>query len=166
MIPLRAGTRKGPMALPHASPGLHPLEVTERADRGHRVRAHTADAVIEAWGPTAAACYEEAAAAFVEMFAVTDAVEGTEEPFDIGPGRPEDLLVLLLEEVLFDADARGHVPIGTEVEVRGDHLVGRFTTVPIEELDIVGSVPKGISYSELELGPAEPGWHCRATIDV
>ena len=136
------------------------------ADRGHAVRAHTADAVIEAWGPTAAACYEEAAAAFVEMFAATDAVEGSVEPFDIGPGRPADLLVLLLEEVLFDADARGHVPIATEVEVRGDHLVGRFTAVPIEELDITGSIPKGVSYSDLEFGHGTEGWHCRATVDV
>ena len=136
------------------------------ADRGHAVRAHTADAVIEAWGPTAAACYEEAAAAFVEVFAATDTVEGSVEPFVVGPGRPEDLLVLLLEEVLFDADARGHVPIATHVDVRGDHLVGRFTAVPIEELDIIGSIPKGVSYSELEFGTSDGGWHCRATVDV
>jgi SHS2 domain-containing protein len=134
--------------------------------RGHAVRAHTADAVIEAWGPTAAECYEEAAAAFVEVFAATDSVEGVVEPFDVGPGQPEGLLVLLLEEVLFDAEARGHVPVATEVEMRGDHLVGRFTSVPIEELDIVGAIPKGISYSDLEFGRGESGWHCRATVDV
>jgi SHS2 domain-containing protein len=140
--------------------------MTRSNDRGHAVRAHTADAVIEAWGPTAAACYEEAAAAFVEVFATTDTVEGPVERFDVGPGRPEDLLVLLLEEVLFDADARGHVPIATEIEVRGDHLVGRFTTVPIEDLDIIGSIPKGVSYSELEFGTSGGGWQCRATVDV
>jgi len=138
----------------------------QRADRGHAVRAHTADAVIEAWGPTAAACYEEAAAAFVDVFAATDTVEGSAEPFDVGPGRPEDLLVLLLEEMLFDADARGHVPVATEIEVRGDHLVGRITAVPIEEVAIIGSIPKGVSYSELEFGRSDSGWHCRATVDV
>lgn len=137
------------------------------ADRGHAVRAHTADAVIEAWGPTAAACYEEAAAAFVDIFADTDATpEGSVEAFEVGPGQPEDLLVLLLEEVLFDADARGHVPTLTEVDVRGDRLLGRFTTVSIEELDITGAIPKGVSYSDLEFGPTESGWHCRATVDV
>jgi SHS2 domain-containing protein len=137
------------------------------ADRGHAVRAHTADAVIEAWGPTAAACYEEAAAAFVDIFADTDtSPEGSTEAFEVGPGRPEDLLVLLLEEVLFDADARGHVPTLTEVAVHGDRLVGNFTTVPIEEVDITGSIPKGVSYGDLEFGITEARWQCRATIDV
>ncbi|MGZ6954883.1 MAG: archease [Acidimicrobiia bacterium] len=137
------------------------------ADRGHAVRAHTADAVIEAWGPTAAACYEEAAAAFVDVFADTDArPTGSAEPFAVGPGQPEDLLVLLLEEVLFYADAQGHVPTRTEVEVRGDRLVGKFTTVEIEQLDIIGAIPKGVSYSDLEFGPTANGWHCRATVDV
>jgi SHS2 domain-containing protein len=136
-------------------------------DRGHAVRAHTADAVIEAWGPTAAACYEEAAAAFVAVFADTDACPaGSAEAFDVGPGRPQDLLVLLLEEVLFDADARGHIPTVTELEVRGDHLVGTFTTVPIEEIDVTGAVPKGVSYSDLEFGRTDGGWRCRATVDV
>jgi SHS2 domain-containing protein len=137
------------------------------ADRGHAVRSHTADAAIEAWGPTAAACYEEAVAAFVDIFAETAASPaGSAEAFDVGPGQPGELLVLLLEEVLFDADARGHVPILTEVEVRDDRLVGRFTTVSIEELDIIGAIPKGVSYSDLEFGPTETGWHCRATVDV
>lgn len=137
------------------------------ADRGHALLAHTADAVIEAWGPTAAACYEEAAAAFVDVFAdTTSAAEGSVEPFDVGPGPPDELLVLLLEEILFDADVRGHVPVATEVEVRGDHLVGRCAALPIEELDIIGPIPKGISYSQLEFGRSDHGWHCRATIDV
>lgn len=137
------------------------------AYRGHAVRAHTADAVIEAWGPTAAVCYEEAVAAFVEIFADTStSPTGLPEAFDIGPGRPEDLLVLLLDEVLFDAEARGHVPTVTEVDVRGDHLVGTFTTVPVEELDITGAIPKGVSYSGLEFRATDTGWHCRATVDV
>lgn len=154
------------MALPRASLNRHPSVVMQRTDRGHGVQAHTADVVIEAWGPTAAACYEEAAAAFVDVFAAVDAVEGSAEPFDVGPGRPADLLVLLLEEILFDADARGHVPIATEVEVRGDHLVGRITAVPIEDVAIVGSIPKGVSYSDLEFERSDGGWRCRAVVDV
>jgi SHS2 domain-containing protein len=138
----------------------------EGADRGHAVRAHTADAVIEAWGPSAAACYEEAAAAFVDVFAETDTVAGSGEPFEVGPGEPADLLVLLLEEVLFAADACGRLPVVTEVEVQGDRLAGRFTYVPIENVEITGSIPKGVSYSDLEFGRRARGWHCRATIDV
>lgn len=143
------------------------VDMESTTDRGHAVQPHTADAVIEAWGPTAAACYEEAVAAFVDVFADTGgAPEGLSEAFEVGPGGPDDLLVLLLEEVLFDAEARGHVPIVTTVDVHRNHLVGTFATVPIEELDIIGSVPTGVSYSELEFGRAEVGWRCRATVDV
>lgn len=137
------------------------------AARGHAVRPHTADALIEAWAPTAAACYEEAVAAFVDIF--MDASRGhTGEPvaFDVGPGRPEDLLVLLLEEVLFNAETRGRVPAATCAEIQGDRLIGAFTLVPAETRDVIGSIPKGVSYDGLVFGPADGRWSCRATVDV
>jgi SHS2 domain-containing protein len=37
-----------------------------RPARGHRSLPHTADVIIDAWGPDQAACYEEAVAALVE----------------------------------------------------------------------------------------------------
>jgi SHS2 domain-containing protein len=136
-------------------------------ERGHAVRPHMADVVIEAWGATAAACYEEAVAAFVDIFADTsDSPTGVVAAFDVGPGRPEDLLVLLLEEVLFDAEAKGHVATATRVELSGDHVVGTFTFVPAEEIDIIGSIPKGVAYHDLAFGPADAAWRCRATVDV
>ncbi len=138
-----------------------------RADRGHAALAHTADTAFEAWGPTAAACYEEAVAAFVDIFADTEANPvGSTEAFHIGPGQPEELLVLLLEEVVFRAEARGHVVICSEVEARRDRLVGTLTSVPIEDVDVIGPIPKGVSYSDLEFGPTASGWYCRATVNV
>lgn len=136
-------------------------------ERGHAVRPHTADAIIEAWAPTAAGCYEEAVAAFVDIFAdTTSSPAGCVEPFDVGPGQSAELLVLLLEEVLLDAEARGHVPTLTRINVRGDHLVGSFTSVGIEDVDVTGSIPKGVSYQDLEFGRADGGWFCQATVDV
>lgn len=138
------------------------------AGRGHAVLPHTADAAIEAWAPTAAGCYEEAVAAFVDLFAEIRPGHAGKvvAVFDVGPGTPEVLLVLLLEEVFVDAEVRGRVPIITRVEVRGDRLSGTFTLVPASQFDVVGSVPKGISFHDLEFGAAGGGWRCRATIDV
>ena len=136
-------------------------------DHGHTRLAHTVDAVIEAWAPTAAQCYEEAAAALVEVFADTSAAaEGSLESFDVGPGRPEELLAMLLEEIVFDANERGHVPIVTEVDVSGDCLVGKFASLPIENVDIRGPIPETISSSDLEFRRSDNGWRCRATIDA
>lgn len=135
--------------------------------RGHAVRAHTADAIIEAWGPTAAACYEEAVAAFVALFAAAhDGSPAVAVGLDLGPGTPEELLVLLLEEVLLDADALGRVPTGCRLEVAGDHLRGELAVVPAEGVEPVGPVPKGVAWHGLAFGREGDGWRCRATVDV
>jgi hypothetical protein len=40
-----------------------------RAPQGHRTLPHTADVILEAWGPDLATCCEEAVAALVETYA-------------------------------------------------------------------------------------------------
>ena len=142
-------------------------------DRGHRVLPHTADAVIEAWGPTAADCYAEAVAAFVEVFATVHPdqarTEGTtHQSFVVGAGDPPRLLILLLEEVLGHLDAEGLVPVAVEVTTRDlGRLSGTFTMVPIDRVELVGSTPKGVSYNQLELAPrADGSWRCHAVVDV
>lgn len=37
-------------------------------DRGHHLQEHTADIILEAWGPNLSACGEEAVAALIEAF--------------------------------------------------------------------------------------------------
>lgn len=136
--------------------------------RGHRVGPHTADAIIEAWGPTAGACLEEAVAAFVGIFAdVRGADAGEERAFQVGPGSPEELVVLLLEEVLVDVEVRGAVACAAHVEIEEhSRLVGTLTTVSVDAVEVVGPLPKGVSYHRLTFGPDDGTWRCRATIDV
>jgi SHS2 domain-containing protein len=136
--------------------------------RGHRTRPHTADVRIEAWGPTAEACYEEAVAALVAVFAdVTGAPAGVPQRFAVGPGSPERLLVQLVDEVLTGLDADGLVPRAARVEQRGDTLVGELVQVPVGAVRVTGSVAKGVSFQGLRFGPDGRGrWRCRAIVDV
>lgn len=136
--------------------------------RGHRTRPHTADVRIEAWGPTAAACYEEAVAALVAVFAdVSGAPAGIPHRFAVGPGSPERLLVALLDEVLTALDADGLVPRAAHVEQRGDTLAGELVQVPVGAVRVTGSAAKGVSFEGLLFGPDGRGrWRCRATVDV
>lgn len=135
--------------------------------RGHTSRPHTADAVIEAWAPNAAGCYEEAVAAFVEIFADTTAApEGSPTTVEVGPGDPEELLVLLLEEVLLGLEAGGVIPTAAHLQVRDDVLSGTLSLVPAAAAVVVGPVPKGVSYHLLNFVPVGSGWHCQATVDV
>ena len=136
--------------------------------RGHVVGPHTADVVIEAWGQTPAACFEEAVAGFIAIFAdVTDAGGGDQLRFDVGPGSRPDLVVLLLEEVLVNLEVLGVVPRVSHVELLDDsRLTGTFTTVPVERVEVVGSIPKGVSYHGVVFEDHDGGWRCRATVDV
>lgn len=139
-----------------------------RPAKGHASLPHTADVSIEAWAPSAEECYEEAVAAFVDIFAdVTGASAGERRPFHVGPGSAERLLVLLLDEVLLAVDIEGLVPRAVHVERPGPGgLAGVFTLVPVDEATVVGSVAKGVSYEGLVFAGKDGRWRCQATVDV
>lgn len=153
------------MAAPH---GITGAPAAAKPAKGHASLPHTADVRIEAWAPTAEECYEEAVAAFVDIFAdVTGASTGQPRPFHVGPGSPELLLILLLDEVLLAVDVEGLVPRAVHVERPGsDGLEGVFTLVPVDEVNVVGAVAKGVSYQGLLFGAQDGRWRCQATVDV
>ena len=135
---------------------------------GHRILEHTADVMIEAWGPTRVACLEEAARALVETFADTHGVKAADairvafhEPTNDG------VLLAVLDEIVYLVDALGAVPVDAAFEeTEAGGIVGRFHTVPVVEIEAIGAPPKGVSRSDLELRAERGRWHCRALIDV
>lgn len=141
--------------------------MTAPSDRGHALRPHTADVRIEAWAPTEEGCFEEAVSALVAVFAdVSGAPPGRARPVRVGPGTPERLVVLLLDEVLASVDADGLVARAARLARRGDELVGELDMVPLDAVEATGSGAKGVSYQGLSFGPDGDGWRCRATVDV
>jgi SHS2 domain-containing protein len=85
----------------------------------------------------------------------------------LGSTRDEDLLVELLEEIVFQLDAHGTVPVDITLEETGSGgLAVDFDRAPVEDVVVVGPAPKGVSRSELAIGPEGGGWHCRAVVDV
>jgi SHS2 domain-containing protein len=137
--------------------------------RGHRALPHTADVVLEAWGPDLAACCEEAVAALVDVFVdrVGAAVDGRHEVHL--PASPvEDLVVDLLDEVIFVLDtADDQVPVGATVHSDPDgDLRAVLALVDREGVGGTGSVPKAISRSELAVESSPAGTRCRVLVDV
>jgi len=153
------------MAARHGNTGA---PAAAKTARGHASLPHTADVRIEAWAPTAEECYEEAVAGFVDIFAdVTHTSAGRPRPFHVGPGSPELLLILLLDEVLLAVDVEGLVPRSVHVERPGrDGLDGVFALVPVDEVQVVGSIAKGVSHEGLLFGTRDGSWRCQATVDV
>lgn len=153
------------MAATHETTGK---SAAAKPAKGYAILPHTGDVRFEAWAPTAEACYEEAVAAFVAIFAdVASASAGQPRPFHVGPGSPELLLLLLLDEVLLAVDVEGLIPRAVRVEhLDRGVLDGVFTLVPVSEVNVVGSVAKGVSYEGLRFGAQDGRWMCQATVDV
>ncbi len=154
-----------------AAPEVAPQEaVTYPASpAGHRLVPHTADCIVEAWGPGRAACVSEALSALVESFASgTGSSEPRPMPLDAVPAGPADQLVSLLEDLIYVMDVFSVVPVGFRlVDTEDGGITGEMDVVPVDEVEEVGPVPKAVSYHELSMtGTSQRGWRCRVLVDV
>ncbi|MEV6693838.1 archease [Micromonospora sp. NPDC051196] len=139
-----------------------------RPARGHRLVPHTADVRIEAWAPDRAGCLTEAVRAMVESFTdLTGARPHAEREFRPPPAADEDLLVAVLDEVIYRMETADELPLVTEVTEDGiDGLRVRWGVTGTGEVELTGAVPKAVSLHELRFGGDEEGWSCAVTLDV
>lgn len=139
-------------------------------DRGHRRVAHTADLIVEAWGPELGPCLAEVVTGLVGSFAdTTGAAVTARVPVKIPPaGPPEELVVSLCEEVLYLLDAKELVPVSADLRADQDRgLEGELAMTSADDIEVIGAVPKAIARSDLRLDVDEAGqWWCRVTVDV
>ncbi|MGH3328974.1 MAG: archease [Streptomycetales bacterium] len=138
--------------------------------RGHRQVPHTADVRIEAWAPTRQECLAEAVVGFVESF-----VDLSESPperadrtrcIDLGEEADEDVLVAVLNEVIYLMETVGEIPVSADAERAGAHVRVWLHVVPVDWVEVTGAVPKAVSLHELSFAPDARGWACQVTIDV
>lgn len=128
---------------------------------------HTADVRIEAWAPSREHCIAEAVAAVVDSFAAVAEPAGTDGvEFAIEPGVDEDLLVGVLDEVIYRLDTAGQVPVEAAVQAADGGLRVRLSVTDSERVDLVGAVPKAVSLHELRFAQEAGGWSCAVTLDV
>ncbi|MFE9207086.1 archease [Micromonospora sp. NPDC007230] len=139
-----------------------------RPARGHRNVPHTADVRIEAWAPDREDCVAEAVSALVDTFVDTAGADGTTETeFSVPPSNDEDMLVTVLDEVIFRLETAGVLPLATDVRpADGGGLLVRWWTVDTDAVELVGAVPKAVALHELRFGPDQDGWSCAVTLDV
>jgi SHS2 domain-containing protein len=137
-------------------------------DRGFRLAPHTADCIIEAWGPDRVTCLAEAVGALVSMFAdVGDAATTMTLPVVLESAPTPDLLVGLLEEVIYTVDVFGKVPVHVHLaEAEGGGVAGDLEVVEAAEVVLIGPVPKAVSWHGLEIGEDGGIWRCRVVVDV
>ncbi|HZB32824.1 MAG TPA: archease [Streptosporangiaceae bacterium] len=131
---------------------------------------HTADVALTAWAPGKYECVAQAVhalvGAFVEFAKTTEvAVAGPRDSVraPIDPTSDDDLLVSVLDEVIYQVEVHGRVPVDVAFDSTGGV---RFETVPLDTVTIVGAIPKAVSLHELRFGRVDGGWRCHVTIDV
>jgi SHS2 domain-containing protein len=135
---------------------------------GHRSLPHTADVILEAWAPTLGGCIAEAVRALVEEFVEpVGGVEPASRDFAVDSTDEAGALVAVLEEVIYVTEVEGVVPVDVSVDsADGAGVRGTLSIVGLGDVVQVGSVPKAVSWRDLDVARSSAGWRCRVTIDV
>ncbi|MEV0730471.1 archease [Polymorphospora sp. NPDC050346] len=134
---------------------------------GHRSVPHTADVRVEAWAPARERCVAEAVAGMVASFAEVPADSaGPVVEFRVDPGTDEDMLVAVLDEVIFRMDTEGRLPASADVAAVDGGFEVRLRMADPDRVEVVGAVPKAVSLHELRFAPGADGWSCAVTLDV
>lgn len=136
--------------------------------RGHVALPHTADVILEAWGPDLATCFEEAVVALVEVgIEPTGAAAAERRHVELDPAPDDELLMALLDEVIFLLDTADGVPVGVHVRRRGDGgMAVEVLLADLATIEATGAVPKAVSRSELAVIHEDTGVRCRFLVDV
>jgi SHS2 domain-containing protein len=135
--------------------------------QGHRTVPHTADVRIEAWAPTREDCLAEAVSGLVATFAdVTAATPGEAITTEVTADSDPDLLVAVLDEVIYLLDTRGAVPCHTDLTPGPTGVEIRLHLVPVAGVELVGAAPKAVTLHDLRFEHADGGWRCGVTVDV
>lgn len=142
--------------------------MTANSDYGYRLLPHTADVTLLAWGPTWEACLQQAVRALAAVFVEVRTGSATQTVAVSVPSGPDtEQLLMLLDEALFCIDAHGRVPVGASISrLREGGLTARFDTVAVDDLALIGSVPKAATRHGLAVIRQGSRWQARVTVDV
>ena len=128
---------------------------------------HTADLRIEAWAPSRDGCIRQAVLGTVDSFLdISSARPHRSLSRRLTAGSDDDLLVVVLEEVIFLLDTVGEAPVDLDLQGGGGVAEVNFAMVDARTLPQVGAVPKAVSLNDLRLSHDDNGWRCLVTLDV
>ncbi|HET8605270.1 MAG TPA: archease [Marmoricola sp.] len=135
---------------------------------GHRSLPHTADVQVEAWARTPEECVAECLLGAVEVFIdVRGAQVDSRHYFHVDAPDEEDLLVAVLDELVYVLDTEGRVPVLARVTPALAGWDVAWWTASAAALPQIGAVPKAVSLHDLAFRRrSDDRWWCRVTLDV
>jgi SHS2 domain-containing protein len=139
------------------------LEVMGIAEVGRRNVSHQAR--IEAWAPSREECVAQAVLALVESFADTSAAGQTGVvDLPVAAESGDELLTNVLDEVISLLDTVGRLPIDVHVRRLDGGLDVRMRMTDVDQVELVGALPKGVALCELRFGRRAAVWSGQATL--
>jgi SHS2 domain-containing protein len=134
---------------------------------GYRSVPHTADLRIEAWAPTRNGCISEAVLGTVGSFLDTSSARPNHTLVRrLTAERDDDLLVAVLEEVIYLLDTAGDAPVDVEVNGTDGDVEVTFAMADASRIPQTGAIPKAVSLNDLCLARGPASWRSSVTLDV
>lgn len=149
-------------------------------ESGYRWQRHTADLRLEAWAPSRETCLAQAVRGLVDSVAKTagggartarDPVATVE--FEVGGETDEELLVGVLDEVIYRMDVTGQIPVTSTIRVGSRGLdvtcgmaeVGTPVAV-VRSGDVRTGARRRAWLHEPRLSAGPDYWSCTVTVAV
>jgi SHS2 domain-containing protein len=128
---------------------------------GYQEVEHTADWALRVWAPNLADLCRQAAAGMVSLTGSVLAPGPTcKREIHLDAPDPESLLVVWLEEILYDLESRSLAPSEMHLRTEGDtRLRGTIVQHPLLQ---PGKTIKAVTYNDLHIQRSSDG--CQATI--
>jgi SHS2 domain-containing protein len=135
---------------------------------GFTLLPHTADVMVCAWDSTVEGCLAETVHGLVSIVADVAGVEAQRTvAFSCDPGPETELVVELLDEVIFVVDTEDALPVAVTVTRREDGGVsGEFGVVDRTDVTVVGPAPKAVTRHGLRFERDDSVWRCEVVVDV
>jgi len=123
---------------------------------------HTADLWIEAWSLSREGRIGEAVLGTVESFLDTSGARAQRiRRCRLTADRDDDLLLAVLEEVIYRLDTAGEAPVDVELQAIPGGVDVKFPMVDASTQPQVGAVPKAVSLNERRIPVSyTPGYGC------
>jgi SHS2 domain-containing protein len=124
--------------------------------------------MVSAWDSTVEGCLAETVRGLVSIVADIGGLDPYRTvPFSFDPAPDADLVVALLDEVIFVLDTEDAVPVGVTMTRREDGgVTGEFGVVDRAGVSVVGPVPKAVTRHGLRFEHDDSTWQCEVVVDV
>lgn len=134
----------------------------------HWLHPAGSDLRMEVGGPDLHACLAAAVAGFAAALAeVPGNAPQRRERLELTGADPTDLLVALVDELIYRLDADGELVAGLEqLDADPQHLRATAVLVPLAATRVHGVAPKAATWHGAELAEGPDGWRGQVTIDL